>query len=200
MYGARKVNIGCLEPQCKTHWDSDQVLRYFPPGAPLDKYSTAMLDVWKSENSTQILMCISDSCDAIGIKDSAAPGYPHVSCSTCELRMCATCMVPWHAGLTCAEFGARHINAAMTDAEKETLEMLQQKDGKRCPNCHIVIEKDGGCDSMYCACCKTYFSWSTAASAVPGSRKALPVFGGLSTVCELDGLSMQVSGGTLPGI
>jgi hypothetical protein len=50
----------------------------------------------------------------------------------------------------------------MTDMEKETLELMQTKDGKRCPNCYLVIEKDGGCDSMFCTGCHKYFNWATA--------------------------------------
>jgi hypothetical protein len=81
----------------------------------------------------------------------------------------------------------------MTDAEKETLELMQSKDGKRCPNCQLVIEKDGGCDSMHCSGCKKHFNWSTAASAVPGKKKAIPVMSGQGywqtpgiVVCEVD--------------
>jgi hypothetical protein len=59
----------------------------------------------------------------------------------------------------------------MTDSEKETLSLMQERDGRRCPNCFLVIEKDGGCNSMYCEGCKKYFDWTTAAGAVPGGKR-----------------------------
>jgi hypothetical protein len=198
MYGARRVTTGCLEPGCNANWSIDHVLRFIPPGEPLENYNMAMLDVWKTDVEDQLLTCLSDSCNAIGIVEPAAPGYPQVCCVECELRMCARCRVPWHADLTCAEYDVRHINDAMTEEEKETLKMLQEKDGKRCPNCHIVIEKDGGCNSMYCTGCHKYFDWERAPRAVPGSKKPLDIqqvegdqhgWGYVgAVVCEMDGI------------
>jgi hypothetical protein len=197
MYGARKVTVGCVEPGCNAGWNVDHVLQYMTPGEPLEKYNMAMMDQWKIDAKDNLVTCLSDSCNAIGIADADSPGYPQVACPDCELRMCAACRVPWHTDLTCAEYGMRHINEMMTDEEMETLKMLQEKDGKRCPNCHIVIEKDGGCNSMHCSGCNKYFDWATAASVVPGSKKvAEPVYypgWGLvgPSVCEVDAVKSR---------
>lgn len=160
------------------------------PVQSLEKYNMGMLNVWKE--TAQIVTCVNDQCGAEGLLDPVVPGYPHISCAACSLRFCAQCKAPWHTGLTCADYGARHINAQMTTPEKETLKLMQEKDGKRCPNCWIVIEKDGGCDSMYCWSCKTYFNWNWAASAVPGSKPAVTMptgWGGpVNVVCEMDAL------------
>merc|ERR1712046_20236 len=32
---------------------------------------------------------------------------------------------------------------------------------KRCPNCQVVIQKDGGCDHMTCQSCTRPFSWES---------------------------------------
>jgi hypothetical protein len=56
--------------------------------------------------------------------------------------------VPWHKDITCAEYAAKDVDEKMSDPEKDTLKLMQSRDGKRCPNCQLVIEKDGGCDSM----------------------------------------------------
>lgn len=52
---------------------------------------------------------------------------------------------------------------------------------------------------MFCPSCTKYFSWSTAASAVPGTKKALPVLSGQgnwqtpgTVVCEVDRLEGKV--------
>jgi hypothetical protein len=45
--------------------------------------------------------------------------------------------------------------------------LMQTKDGKRCPNCFLVIEKDGGCNSMFCTGCQKYFNWATAGKIYP---------------------------------
>ncbi|KAF1995708.1 hypothetical protein P154DRAFT_526121 [Amniculicola lignicola CBS 123094] len=163
--GARAVSTGCLEPGCTTYWSFENIIKYFPEAA-LDKYNAEMFKVYMQDNTT--FTCVNPTCAVVSLVDHFAAGFPHVSCGHCSTRMCATCNIPFHVGYTCAEYAARHINEAMTNTEKETLELMQTKDGKRCPNCFLVIEKDGGCDSMWCAGCKTYFNWATAASAIPG--------------------------------
>ncbi|KAF2466456.1 uncharacterized protein BDR25DRAFT_306240 [Lindgomyces ingoldianus] len=188
--GARKLSQGCLEPDCYTYWSFEHIMRHLP-GTALEKYNIGMLPVWRE--SVQLMTCPVETCSAISLIDPFAPGYPHVACPSCMQRLCATCLIPWHAGLTCAEHAARHVQEKMTAPEIETLEIMQAKDGKRCPNCFMVIEKDGGCDSMYCMGCRTYFNWATAASAVPGKgTKVVPpdVFGlgGQPVVCEMDKL------------
>ncbi|KAJ4362673.1 hypothetical protein N0V95_001381 [Ascochyta clinopodiicola] len=190
--GARRVSIGCLEPGCTTDWPWDLVIQYFPR-EKLEAYNLAAFDLWRAD--TDLFTCLSPSCTAVGIIDESAPGYPQVQCSECRFRSCAACAMPWHTEQTCAEVAATAMDAQMSDPEKVTLRLMQSKGGKRCPNCQLVVEKDGGCPSMFCPSCKKYFNWDTAASAVPGTRKALPVLSGqgywqmpAAVVCEVDRL------------
>lgn len=188
--GARKVGQGCLEPGCASYWDFAYIMKYMPNDS-LEKYNLGMLNVWKE--STLLFTCINESCGYIGLLDSMVAGYPQIECPECKERICASCKIKWHTDFTCAEYAARHVNEKMTDKEKETLKIMQEKDGKRCPNCYMVIEKDGGCDSMYCMGCRTYFNWATAASAVPGAKAAAPMHSGFGFAgpvgCELDNLA-----------
>lgn len=215
--GARSVGTGCLEPGCETLWDWDHVMRYMPRGAPLEAYNIAMLDVWRHDSPIKPLTCLAPNCAAIGLPDFTAPGYPQVACHACAFRSCAQCLVPWHADVTCAERASLHVDAQMTGPERDTLKLVQEQDGKRCPNCQLVIEKDGGCDSMLCLGCQKYFNWATAgkfcflkgltckltcttASAVPGAKKAMPfvrdnpywIVQGDGT-CEVDALQNEAS-------
>jgi len=160
--GARRVGHGCLEPGCTVWWRWELILQYMPAGAPLEKYNIEMLEVWKQDATPKPFTCLKPGCGAIGLPDTMAPGYPQVSCNSCAFRSCAQCLIPWHKGLSCAEHASKHIDDQMTDPEKETLNLMQGKDGKRCPNCYLVIEKDGGCDSMYCGGCQKYFNWASA--------------------------------------
>jgi hypothetical protein len=165
--GARAVNTGCLEPGCETHWDWDLIMKYIPKGEPLEKYNIEMMEVWKQDISPKPVTCLEPNCGAIGLPDITAPGYPQVTCNTCKFRSCAQCLVPWHKDETCAERVAKHVNDKMSDTEKDILKLMQTKDAKRCPNCQLVIEKDGGCDSMLCSGCQKYFNWATAAVSFP---------------------------------
>jgi len=38
---------------------------------------------------------------------------------------------------------------------------------KLCPNCYVQVEKNGGCDHMYCTRCKQNFLWSKAVPFKP---------------------------------
>lgn len=197
--GARRVNNGCTEPGCETPWPLELVTQYLPT-THLEAYNLASFEHWLTD--TPLFTCLSPTCTAKSLPDPTAPGYPQVQCPICAFRSCITCLTPWHTSQTCAEIRAAALSAQITDPEKETLHLMQSKDGKRCPNCQLVIEKDGGCASMFCPGCKKYFNWETAASAVLGAKKALPVAGGEgywlmagSVVCEVDGLEEEVAEG-----
>ncbi|KAH8728219.1 hypothetical protein GQ44DRAFT_702805 [Phaeosphaeriaceae sp. PMI808] len=196
--GARQVGIGCLELGCENEWSWDFIMKYMPAGAALEKYNVEMFNVWKQDWSPKLTTCIAPGCEAMGLPDITAAGYPQVVCHTCSFRSCANCNVPWHKDVTCAEYHSKHMDDQMTDSEKETLKLMQTKDGKRCPNCQLVIEKDGGCNSMLCTGCNKYFDWVTAASAVPGAVKAIPVGEPWynphpARVCEMDAIELENS-------
>lgn len=205
--GARQVGAGCLEPGCSEVWPLEMILKYFPT-YKLETFNLASFKHWRAD--TDLFTCLAPDCSFTGILDPTAPGYPQVECplSSCKARACATCLTPWHADQTCAEVKSAAVTAQMSDPEKETLALMQSKDGKRCPNCQLVIEKDGGCPSMFCVGCKTYFNWDTAASAVPGTKKALPIASGMGywqtaghVVCEVDALEGRVlQGNGVPGL
>ena len=146
--GVRQVGVGCLEPGCTEPWSHEFIMRYMPSGAPLEKYNIEMFQLWKETADPGPMTCLSPGCNAIGLPDHLAAGYPQVACNVCSFRSCAQCRVPWHEGVTCAEYAAKHVDDEMSDAEKHTLEMMQSKDAKRCPHCQMVVEKDGGCNSM----------------------------------------------------
>jgi hypothetical protein len=200
--GARNLEEGCLEPGCLTYWNLELIMKYLPEDA-VEQYNLGMFNIWKQ--GVQLFTCTASipsekddaeaTCGAVGLAEPMTPGYPQVSCSACATRMCATCKIPWHQGFTCAEYAARHVNAAMTSPEKRTLDFMQQKDARRCPNCFLVIEKDGGCNSMFCEGCKTFFDWSLAASAVPGKNPAAPTYNlfgqPVNQGCEEDALALQ---------
>ncbi|KAH7071716.1 hypothetical protein FB567DRAFT_538691 [Paraphoma chrysanthemicola] len=203
--GARQVGTGCLEPGCENIWPWDFIMKYMPVGEPLEKYNMEMLEVWKHDSMPKPVTCPAPDCGAIGLPDVMAPGYPQISCNSCSFRSCAQCLVPWHKDLTCAEFASKHLDEKMSDPEKDTLKLMQTKDGKRCPNCFLVIEKDGGCDSMLCLGCSKYFNWATAASAVPGAKKAEPFIHNNPwwtnpgpITCEVDALEGTTT--TLPAV
>ena len=89
-----------------------------------------------------------------------------MECSKCSALTCFKHRVPWHEGKTCAEFefpdpglkGKRLVEWKKDERSRKKI----KKDTKPCPKCKVPIEKDGGCDHMYCTRCKENWCWSTA--------------------------------------
>ncbi|TKA74350.1 hypothetical protein B0A55_05514 [Friedmanniomyces simplex] len=78
------------------------------------------------------------------------------TCNECGEKACVPCDRPYHDGETCAEYRERR-----TYDDKTSEEFIEKK-YKRCPNkagCNANIEKDGGCDFVFCTRCKTQFCW-----------------------------------------
>ena len=69
-------------------------------------------------------------------------------CSTCEVTFCPRCLEPKATGHEC--------NKDLAD----TIDLIKAT-SKKCPKCSERIDKDSGCDQMWCPTCKVAFSWRT---------------------------------------
>lgn len=52
-------------------------------------------------------------------------------------------------------------------AERNSLELFKKwsigvGQAKQCPHCNVLIEKNGGCNNMFCSRCKKRFDWSSS--------------------------------------
>ncbi|KAL3869975.1 hypothetical protein ACJMK2_042595 [Sinanodonta woodiana] len=78
-----------------------------------------------------------------------------VDCHSCGLKFCSVCKTKWHDLKTCDE--------AMTTQKKEDIGIpfSNREDAKikRCPMCHVPIERNDGCAQMLCKRCKHVFCW-----------------------------------------
>ncbi|PIK52094.1 hypothetical protein BSL78_11046, partial [Apostichopus japonicus] len=87
-----------------------------------------------------------------------------VHCPSCGLTFCCICKSRWHANISCTE-NLENL-AQQQGASAHLLDVLSVRyDGdddakiKRCPMCHIPIERDAGCAQMMCKRCKHVFCW-----------------------------------------
>ncbi|KAK5123829.1 hypothetical protein LTR85_002465 [Meristemomyces frigidus] len=80
------------------------------------------------------------------------------TCTTCGARACVPCDRPYHDGETCAQYQKRR--ARQTTAEEQATAKTIEAKCKKCPNaaCGKNIEKNGGCDAVYCVCGE-HFCW-----------------------------------------
>jgi RNA recognition motif-containing protein len=81
-------------------------------------------------------------------------------CPSCLARICATCHVEFHEGLTCEEHRDDGIQA---------LQQWKDEHGiKSCPKCSTPIEKNGGCNHMECFMCHSHICWVCMKLFPPG--------------------------------
>ncbi|CAF1305639.1 unnamed protein product [Rotaria sordida] len=104
-------------------------------------------------------------------------------CAQCRFAFCKKCKKTYHSQTLCgheleiAELREKHrklrqkmqfLNLIPDDAEKFLREFLAvariENSTRLCPNtkCQVPIEKNEGCDHMYCTRCRTVFNWSDA--------------------------------------
>ncbi|XP_038057464.1 probable E3 ubiquitin-protein ligase RNF144A [Patiria miniata] len=88
-----------------------------------------------------------------------------VHCPTCGTNFCSICKSNWHANLSCGEYMGTLTHKAGSSSS-QVLEALgipfdneEVAKIKRCPMCHIPIERDEGCAQMMCKRCKHVFCW-----------------------------------------
>lgn len=85
-------------------------------------------------------------------------------CPACLERVCPSCHVEYHEGLSCEEY---------KDSISENSEMFarwKEANGiKACPGCNADIQKNGGCNHIRCARCKTHICWFCMKSFGDGS-------------------------------
>ncbi|KAJ8305972.1 LOW QUALITY PROTEIN: hypothetical protein KUTeg_016517 [Tegillarca granosa] len=76
------------------------------------------------------------------------------------MSFCSTCKAKWHGSKTCDDvmFSGRQedMGIPFSSAEDATI--------KRCPVCHVPIERNDGCAQMMCKRCKHVFCWYCLAS------------------------------------
>jgi len=81
-----------------------------------------------------------------GMTDCSAPlrlRASSINCWSCKINLCGQCLKVLHPGVTCA--------GILTDFDKSRM--------KVCPNCNMLIEKNGGCNHMVCGNCRIHFCW-----------------------------------------
>ncbi|CAF2452621.1 unnamed protein product [Rotaria sp. Silwood2] len=143
-----------------------------------DKYERLLLQK-TLEQMPDIVWC--PRCQQAVLIDSEKDNL--ALCSQCRFTFCKKCKKTYHSQTLCgrelelAELKEKHrklrqkmqvLNFKPDDAEKFFSEFLAvariENSTRLCPNskCQVPIEKNQGCDHMYCTRCRTPFNWSNA--------------------------------------
>ena len=106
-------------------------------------------------NPDKFRYCTTPDCPEIYSLDSGS-GDGIFQCRSCFVSVCVSCRED-HDGFSCEEWKIHR--------DPETQERLLEgwaeghEDVKKCPQCNILIEKNGGCNHMTCPKCAAHICW-----------------------------------------
>ncbi|XP_069956441.1 uncharacterized protein [Cherax quadricarinatus] len=122
----------------------------------LAKLVNSSLSTYVSQHKDEFHYCTTPDC--VTVYRVREDGIPFM-CPECNVKVCTTCHVPYHDGLSCAMYKS----ASKADGSLGAWLMQDKNSRKICPNCTTPIEKIEGCNKMHCAGCKKYLCWTCLA-------------------------------------
>ena len=149
-------------PGCEQEMELALMINYACNGQLMDTFTRLIV-----ERITFVLndykWCPEPSCGKIMQIDLHSNPYGTVSCS-CGFKMCLKCNNPPHFPAKCSQIANYYTKLkANDDYNVVEEEPIYHSMGRRCPNCKTFMEKNGGCNHMYCSFCKKYFCWGCGA-------------------------------------
>lgn len=93
-------------------------------------------------------MCLNPHCNSGQVHTD--PDNPKMICKECSFTICALHKVPFHEGLTCAEFDQSETAIQKLEEAEATAKLLASDESKICPSCGECITRTEGCDHLMC--------------------------------------------------
>ncbi|KAG5448909.1 putative E3 ubiquitin-protein ligase ariadne-2 [Clonorchis sinensis] len=150
---ALTLDIKCMGQSCKISVPEDFLLSMLK-GSPLrDKYQKFIFHRMVLCHPL-LRFCIGADCPVI-IRALESPKARLIHCSHCQSRFCFACGGQYHAPVDCDTMKL-WLAKCEDDSGTATYIAANTKD---CPECHVCIEKNGGCNHMVCTKCSHEFCW-----------------------------------------
>lgn len=106
------------------------------------------------QTNARVQQCPGVDCDYFFLAKQH-PLSKRVQCTSCTTCCCFRCQLDYHAPTDCATI-RKWMTKCADDSETANYISANTKD---CPECHVCIEKNGGCNHMQCTGCKYEFCW-----------------------------------------
>ena len=145
---SKKFPIVCIgdEETCNVPIALPFIRRFLPQSTFVRLLEAAFLS-YLEQNAMQFQYCVTSGCRQIYCRQTSDEVVV-LSCPSCLARPCSSCGAE-HDTMNCEEYRA---NKDLQLQERLFLKFARSKGYRRCPVCKILVEKDGGCDNMYCRC------------------------------------------------
>lgn len=143
------ANLRCLS--CWLHQITQEEISKIATSEQQEKLGTIQLKEWLTKQS-QIKYCPTPDCNFAFINDSKCQS--NITCKECHKTYCAQCLIKHPEYMSCHAAQEKYISAA-----DKANQAWKNQHSKQCPQCHISIEKNFGCDHMTCSKCRYEFCW-----------------------------------------
>ncbi|KAH9990989.1 hypothetical protein BJV74DRAFT_419934 [Russula compacta] len=145
----RSFPISCLGNQGRcTEFVPVMMAREVLSPADFDALALAAFHAYVQARPGEYRYCPTPDCL------QAYPNGPQnapLSCPSCLARICSSCHVEYHEGVTCAD--------REDGGDRLFQEWMRTHDVKKCPGCNAPIERAAGCHHMTCTRCHTHTCW-----------------------------------------
>lgn len=132
----------CPASTC-AHALSNEQIEAFTDSSTFQKYTTFF-----KNQTIGIRYCPRVGCST-ALEEPLHSHHRRVMCSACQQESCMRCGRAFHKIPIC-----RSMEKELRKWRKQ-----QRKNARSCPNCMVVIEKNGGCQHMTCTHCRHQFCW-----------------------------------------
>ncbi|VDM34004.1 unnamed protein product [Hydatigera taeniaeformis] len=142
--------VECMAAKCSIRIPDDFIFAVLNNPESVQKHRRHILN----EAHPRLRPCTGTHCTRV-LYALEAPRALRVTCEGCGTQFCFACSVEYHAPAHC-ETIKQWLQKCRDDSGTANYMAAHTKD---CPNCGVVIEKNGGCNHMQCLKCQHQFCW-----------------------------------------
>lgn len=166
------VRITCATPKCPTLLEDLTIIFLLEDDVRTRHIYMKLLTQQYVDMQDLMRWCPLSDCSNV-IKVQKIEAKP-VGCN-CGHIFCFKCAENWHEPVTCEKLKlwlSSDDDETELDSDdemdpnkrKELQEALDNKtwianNARKCPNCNVIIEKNGGCNHIHCRKCEYHFCW-----------------------------------------
>ncbi|XP_060068693.1 uncharacterized protein LOC132548818 [Ylistrum balloti] len=149
----REFPIKCEMEDCTTLFTWHDIINLSKMGfLNISELTDASVSNFIQGNKKDFRFCLTPDCPVVYRVTETGKAF---ICPECDIKICTNCHVQFHDGITCAMFKLEENE----DPSVRRWIASNKENRKRCPNCTMPIEKNGGCNHMTCLSCKKHICW-----------------------------------------
>jgi hypothetical protein len=122
-------------------------IQKFLPSHQFDRLLEVTFITYLEQHPHEFKYCTTADCNQVYRYSGSTTLTLH--CPSCFTSVCTSCHEEAHDGMSCAE---KKLHKDPAEQERLNEEWAMQQGVKKCPSCHVWIEKVAGCNHMSCKC------------------------------------------------